>query len=32
MKIIDQYIFAIGQKLPIKGREDIKQELKSLIP
>jgi len=31
MEIIDKYIYAIGQKLPLKGREEIKQELKSLI-
>ncbi len=31
MKIIDQYIYAIGQKLPMKGREEIKKELKSLL-
>lgn len=31
MKIIDQYIHAIGQKLPMKGREDIKKELHSLL-
>ncbi len=31
MKIIEQYIQAIGQKLPLKGRTDIKQELKSLL-
>jgi len=31
MKIIDQYIYAIGQKLPMRGREDVKQELKSLL-
>ncbi|MBI9100415.1 MAG: hypothetical protein JEY91_18180, partial [Spirochaetaceae bacterium] len=31
MKIIDQYIYAIGQKLPMKGRSDVKQELKSLL-
>ncbi len=31
MKIIDQYIYAIGQKLPLKGRADTKKELKSLL-
>ena len=31
MKIIDQYIYAIGQKLPMRGREDVKKELKSLL-
>ncbi|MBN2657886.1 MAG: hypothetical protein JXR86_12555 [Spirochaetales bacterium] len=31
MKIIDQYIYAIGQKLPLKGRNDVKEELKSLL-
>lgn len=31
MKIIDQYIQAIGQKLPLKGRNDVKMELKSLL-
>ena len=31
MKDLDKYIYAIGQKLPIKGREETKKELKSLI-
>ncbi|HOC28556.1 MAG TPA: hypothetical protein PKH40_02635, partial [Treponemataceae bacterium] len=31
MKLIDQYIQAIGSKLPLKGRADIKRELESLI-
>lgn len=31
MKIIDQYIYAIGQKLPMRGREDVKKELTSLL-
>jgi len=31
MKIIDQYIYAIGQKLPFKGRKDVIDELKSLL-
>jgi len=31
MKIIEQYIYAIGQKLPIRGREEVKEELRSLI-
>lgn len=31
MKLIDSYIYAIGQKLPYKNREDIKKELQSLI-
>lgn len=31
MKMIEQYIYAIGQKLPIRGRNDVKEELKSLL-
>lgn len=31
MKLIDQYIQAIGSKLPLKGRADIKRELEGLI-
>lgn len=31
MKLINSYIYAIGQKLPYKNREDIKKELESLI-
>ncbi|MBB6479310.1 hypothetical protein [Spirochaeta isovalerica] len=31
MKIIEQYIYAIGQKLPLKGRKDVKEELRSLL-
>ena len=31
MKIIEQYIIAIGRKLPLKGRKDIKKELNGLL-
>ena len=31
MKIIDQYIEAVGRKLPNKGRTDIKTELRGLL-
>lgn len=31
MKIIDQYIYSIGKKLPYKNKKDIKLELHSLI-
>ncbi len=31
MEIIDKYIYAIGQKLPIKSRNEIKKELNSLL-
>lgn len=31
MKLIDNYIYLIGRKLPLKGREDIKKELKSIL-
>jgi hypothetical protein len=31
MKLVDKYIYAVGQKLPLKGREDTKKELKSLL-
>jgi hypothetical protein len=31
MKILDQYIYAIGKKLPFKTRKEIKTELRSLM-
>ncbi|MGL1893894.1 MAG: hypothetical protein OCD02_19810 [Spirochaetaceae bacterium] len=31
MEMIDKYIYAIGQKLPLKSRAEIKKELTSLI-
>ena len=31
MDLIEKYIYAIGQKLPMKGRNEIKMELKSLL-
>ena len=31
MKLIEQYLCAIGRKLPYRGRNDIKAELESLI-
>jgi len=31
LKIVDQYIQAVGSKLPLKGRSDIKRELEGLI-
>lgn len=31
MKLIEQYLYAIGRKLPYRGRNDIKAELESLI-
>lgn len=31
MKLVDQYIQAVGSKLPLKGRADIKKELESLL-
>lgn len=31
MKLLDQYIYAIGQKLPYKSRNEIKKELNSLL-
>jgi hypothetical protein len=31
MKLIEQYLYAIGRKLPHRGRNDIKAELESLI-
>lgn len=31
MEMIDKYIYAIGQKLPLKSRNEIKKELASLI-
>lgn len=31
MKLIDKYIYAIGEKLPLKSRNEIKIELKSLL-
>lgn len=31
MKLIDNYIYLIGKKLPLKGREDIKKELRSIL-
>ena len=31
MKLVEKYVHAVGQKLPLKGREDTKKELKSLI-
>ncbi len=31
MILVDKYIYAIGQKLPLKSRNEIKTELKSLL-
>lgn len=31
MKLLDQYLYAIGKKLPFKGRKEIEMELKSLM-
>jgi len=31
LELVDQYILAVGRKLPLRGREEIKQELKSRI-
>ncbi len=31
MKLLDKYVEAVGRKLPLKGREDVKAELKSLL-
>ena len=31
MKLIDSYLQSIGSKLPIRSRQDIKQELRSLL-
>lgn len=31
MNLIDNYIYLIGKKLPLKGREDIKKELHSIL-
>ncbi|MBI9100934.1 MAG: hypothetical protein JEY99_00860 [Spirochaetales bacterium] len=31
MKIVDQYVEAVGQNLPFRGRSDIKLELRSLL-
>ncbi len=31
MKILDQYIYAIGKKLPFNARKEIKTELRSLL-
>ena len=31
MQLVDKYIYAIGQKLPIDARDEIKRELKSLL-
>ncbi len=31
MNLIDKYIYAIGEKLPVGSREEIKKELKSLL-
>lgn len=31
MKLLDQYIYAVGKKLPIRSRNEIKMELNSLL-
>lgn len=31
MRLIEKYIYAVGQKLPYKNKEDIKKELRSLL-
>ncbi len=31
MKLVDQYIHVIGEKLPLKTRKDIKEELRTLL-
>lgn len=31
MKLVEQYLYAIGQHLPLKGRQDILSELRSLL-
>lgn len=31
MKLVEQYVYAVGQKLSYKNRDDVKKELESLI-